>query len=142
MAFSVPLSVIDIRQRRLPNRIVVPGLALTLLAQILAALINFDAVQLGKALLCAAVVFALGLGANRLGAMGMGDVKLLSLIALAFGWWSLTSLGIALASGFVLAALVVLAQLTFARRHLTSTLPLGPYLLFGCLVATTALVWS
>lgn len=142
LAVSVPLSFFDVKQRRLPNKLVLPGFPISLLGQILAGILtrNFWAMLL--ALLCCVVVFAVALLANRAGAMGMGDVKLMALIAMSFGWWGPSSVLIALGSGFIVAALAVLAFFMVGHQRLTSTIPLGPYLLFGVGVAFTALVWS
>ncbi|MFM5904211.1 MAG: prepilin peptidase [Microbacteriaceae bacterium] len=141
-AVAVPLSVIDIKQRRLPNRLVVPGLVITLVCESLAAMLSAQWPRLGSAVLGSMIVFAVSFWLNHLGAMGMGDVKLLTLIALIFGWWSWPALGIALLAGFGSAVLVTSVQLIWNRSRMTQTIPLGPYLLFGCLAAATALAWS
>ena len=42
LAVSLPLAIIDIRQRRLPNRLVLPGLAITWLAHVSAVLFGAE----------------------------------------------------------------------------------------------------
>ncbi len=142
LAVAIPLTIFDIRQRRLPNKLVLPGFPVTLVGQLAASIVTQDFWPMLWAFLSAVVVFALALLANRAGAMGMGDVKLLTLIALGLGWWGAPTVLLALTTGFFLAALVVLGYLMVGRHKLSSTIPLGPYLLFGAGVAATALVWS
>jgi len=142
VAVAVPLSFFDIKQRRLPNKLVLPGLAVTIVGQLIAAIGGGIFWSMLWAFMSAVIVFALALLANRAGAMGMGDVKLLTLIALSLGWWGAPFVLIALATGFGTTTLVVLSYFVVGRLKLTSTIPLGPYLLFGVAVATTALVWS
>lgn len=142
LAVAIPLTVFDIRQRRLPNKLVLPGFPVTFLGQLAASIAAQDFWPMLWAFMSAVIVFALALLANRAGAMGMGDVKLLALIAIALGWWGAPLLLLALTTGFFVAAFVVLGYLVAGRHKLSSTIPLGPYLLFGAGVATTALVWS
>ena len=142
LAVAVPLSIFDVNQRRLPNKLVLPGFPITLIGQLLAGILTRNFWAMLWAFLCGLVVFSLALLANRGGAMGMGDVKLLALIAMSFGWWGPSTVLIALGSGFIVAALAVLTFFMVGRQRLTSTIPLGPYLLFGVGVAFTALVWS
>jgi len=142
LAVALPLSIFDIRQRRLPNKLVLPGFPIAVLGQLAAAAVGANFWPMLWAFLSAVVVFTLALLANRAGAMGMGDVKLLALIALSLGWWGAPQVLMALGSGFFLAALVVLTFMATGKLKRTSTIPLGPYLLLGAGVATTALVWS
>jgi leader peptidase (prepilin peptidase)/N-methyltransferase len=142
MVASIPLTVYDIKQRRLPNKLVLPGFPISVAGQLVAAIAASNFWPLIWAFISASCVFCLALLANRGGAMGMGDVKLLTLIALSLGWWGVPSVLLALGTGFGVAATVVLGYFMVGRLKLTNTIPLGPYLLFGAGVATTALVWS
>jgi len=142
LAVAVPLSVIDVRQRRLPNRLVLPGLPVALAGQLLGCLIGADWVRVLVALGWMLGGFAFGLLFNRLNALGMGDVKLIALICLNLGWfgwqWPLS----ALTAAFGLATVLVLAFFATGRYRLSSTIPLGPYLLAGFLASTIGLVVS
>jgi leader peptidase (prepilin peptidase)/N-methyltransferase len=142
LAVAAPLSIFDFRQRRLPNKLVLPGFPVAILGQLFAAIAGVNFWPMLWACLSAVVVFTLALLANRAGAMGMGDVKLLALIALSLGWWGAPQVLLALGSGFFAAALVVLTFMATGRLKRTSTIPLGPYLLLGAGIATTARVWS
>ena len=142
LAVAVPLSIIDVRQRRLPNRLVLPGLPIALAGQIVGCLLGATWLALGVGVAWMLAGFVVGLGFNRLNALGMGDVKLISLICLNLGWfgwqWPLTALTVA----FGAATVLVLALFAFGRYRLSSTIPLGPYLLAGFLASTIGLVVS
>ena len=142
LAVSLPLAIIDIRQRRLPNRLVLPGLAITLLAHVAAVLFGADWARMLTAWLTATLVFALAAVANGFGALGMGDVKLMALMTASLAWFGWQHPLIAFAVTFVLATVGVLVLFVARRVKLGSTLALGPYLLAGFASAAIALVWS
>jgi len=133
-ACGVPLAVIDVRTRRLPD---------TLTAASLAGVVGFlaltanwqDVATAGAGGLAVGAFFVL-LALTRPSSAGLGDAKLgLSTGALAgwFGW------GVVLGSmvaAFVLAAAVGCWLLATGRATLRGTnLPFGPSLLGGCLAA-------
>jgi leader peptidase (prepilin peptidase)/N-methyltransferase len=142
LVFSIPLAFIDIRQRRLPNKIVLPGLAITLVGQVLSVLAGAQWQQLAVAWATAVTVFALAAVANYFGALGMGDVKLMALMTAALSWFGWQHPLIAFAVAFVLATVAVLVLFVARRAKLGSTVALGPYLLAGFAVAATGLAWS
>lgn len=125
----VVLSVIDLRTRRLPNRIVLPAAGLVLAAQIAIAPDRWLEWILGALgafsfLLVAALINPKG--------MGMGDVKLALLLGAALGWAVAPALFIGLAAA-ALAGLALIARGGWAARK--ATVPLGPFLALGGLVA-------
>ena len=142
LLMTLPLAFIDIRQRRLPNKIVLPGLAITLVGQVLSVLAGAQWQQLAVAWATAVTVFALAAVANYFGALGMGDVKLMALMTAALSWFGWQHPLIAFAVAFVLATVGVLVLFVARRAKLGSTVALGPYLLAGFAVAATGLAWS
>lgn len=132
------LTIIDLRHRRLPNKIVHPGAiaiaVLVVVARALGAPLDpLDAaiggVAFGGALLVVEV-------ASR-GGMGMGDVKLAGLIGLLVGAVDLASVAVAAGAAILLggvAAIVALARGADRR----SALPFGPMLAAGALIALFA----
>lgn len=140
-AVAWPLSVVDIREHRLPNKFVLPAFPITLIGLLVAAIIGNRWPQFGAALLSAVIALAVGLLANKFGSLGMGDVKLISATTLSLAWFSLLSPIIALVLGFVVAAVVIVVQLIRRRSNLSDAIALGPYLLFG-FVVTQILTWS
>jgi leader peptidase (prepilin peptidase)/N-methyltransferase len=146
-AFAIPLAVIDARHHRLPNRLVLPALLITLVGQLLAAALGAEGWRLPLALALASAAFGLGLVLSLRGFMGMGDTKLLTAMALALGWFSPLAFGLALLVSFGLAGAVALVATVLRGASLQTKMPLGPYLLAGHLAAlvqvlTTEVVWS
>jgi prepilin signal peptidase PulO-like enzyme (type II secretory pathway) len=123
----VAISAADIRYRLVPNRIVLPAAAVTIVAQtLLHPGVEWVAGGLGGALflLVAALAYPKG--------MGMGDVKLMLLIGFAVG----RAVPVALMLGMV-AALVPSAVL-FARHGTAARkmgIPFAPFLALGGVVA-------
>ena len=94
------------------------------------------------AFLAAATTFAISLVINRLGLLGMGDVKLMAVMSLALGWYSPLLPIIALGLSFLIAGIVAVVLLAIKRIKLGSSMPLGPYLIAGFLGAITLALWS
>jgi leader peptidase (prepilin peptidase) / N-methyltransferase len=122
------LALIDLRQRRLPNAVTAPALVLAASA----AVLGRDPPALDT-MLAAAVVLAVSW---RLGAVGMGDVKLGTALAgtvhLLLG---AEGLAVAVAGCAALAALLAAEAVRSGDRHI----PLGPPML---LASWTALALS
>jgi leader peptidase (prepilin peptidase) / N-methyltransferase len=142
IAVAVPLSVIDIKQRRLPNRLVLPGIALALIAQALASAVSRGWMSFLVSVALGVAAFLLFWLVNSIGAIGMGDVKLITLIVLCLAWFDWVWAALAIGVAFVLATILVLIGFTFRRSRIGSTIPLGPYLLAGFASSVTALVLS
>ena len=119
------LAMTDLREHRIPNRVVLPAAALC------AALAGRT--TLDNSLPALGIVAALFLVALlRPAVLGMGDIEEALLIALALGA-AATS---ALVFGLVLAALAGVALiLRRGRAALGIALPLGPFLALGATVA-------
>ncbi len=124
----VVVAAVDLKTRRVPNRLVYPGLVFGVLTPPLFGLEPLTEAVAGGAL-AFAIMLALALAGR--GAMGMGDVKLATLSGLAIGlggvlpWLVLT---------FVPAALVALVLLVTRRARLRDSLPLAPFLAGATLV--------
>ena len=136
-----PLSRTDIREHRLPNRLVLPAFPISLVGLVAAAFISHRWLDLALTILASVIAFAIGLLVNRYASLGMGDVKLISATTLALAWFNPLAPLIALVLGFVLAALVIFVQLIRGRTNLQNAIALGPYLLAG-FVFTQILTWS
>jgi len=137
-----PLAKTDILERRLPNKYVLPAFPITWLGQLLAGVTGAGFVNMLWALLAGVVTFTLSLLINRLGLLGMGDVKLMTVMALALGWFSPLLPIIALGLSFLIAGVVAIWLLLRKRIKLGGSMPLGPYLIAGFLGAVTLAVWS
>jgi leader peptidase (prepilin peptidase) / N-methyltransferase len=131
------LSVIDLRLHLLPDRVLLPGIAVTAALLALAAALDDAWPDLVRALIAAAVSFVLLLGMALIApaGLGMGDVKLAALLGLVLGWlgWPAVLLGFFL--GFLLQAVLGLVLLAAQRAGRRTELAFGPALLVGSLVA-------
>jgi leader peptidase (prepilin peptidase)/N-methyltransferase len=128
LAVLAVLSWHDVRERVIPNRIVLPSWALVLALQFGAHPERWRewlAASFGAALffLVPALVFPAGLG--------MGDVKLAGLIGAALGHHVFAGLVIGVLCGGLWAGALLLLRGFDARR---TTLPYGPFLAAGAAV--------
>jgi leader peptidase (prepilin peptidase) / N-methyltransferase len=137
-----PLAKTDIQQRRLPNKYVLPAFPIILLGQFIAGIISGDWWNMLWAVLAMLVTFFVSLGVNRLGLLGMGDVKLMAAMALALGWYSMILPVLALLISFFVAGIVALSFLALGKIKLGGSMPLGPYLIAGFFGAITVGAWS
>jgi leader peptidase (prepilin peptidase)/N-methyltransferase len=129
----VPMALIDLDHRIIPNRLTGPGALL--------------AVALGTALDPAGEVGRLlaGLGAGGFfllaaiaspGGMGMGDVKLAGVLGLFLGPPVAVALLVALVAGVAVGAAIIAARGAAAGRK--TAVPFGPFLALGGVVALLA----
>jgi leader peptidase (prepilin peptidase) / N-methyltransferase len=131
----IALSVIDMRVKRLPNRLVYPSVLIAAPYIVVADLAggHLDAIRAGIGLL----VYGVGLLIVALIApsgMGMGDVKLAGLIGLVLGSIGLALVAVAAGVGILLGGVgAIVALLAGAGRK--SRVPYGPFMAGGALVA-------
>jgi leader peptidase (prepilin peptidase)/N-methyltransferase len=139
-AVTPELVRIDLREHRLPNRMVVPGIGVGLVAAALSWAVTGEPplVPLVAAVATAGLLFVLSFA----GGIGMGDVKLAALIGLAC-----PALAIALTApvaGFLLggiaASRIMVRGLLAGRGREAGRghLAFGPYLLLGYWIAVAA----
>lgn len=125
--------VVDLRERRIPNAVTYPLLALGLVARP-------DGIGLAPVanVVAALVTFGLfALFAFR-GWMGMGDAKLAAVVALAAG--PVVAV-VALWLAFALGAVVGLALVAARRLSRRQAIPFGPFLALAGIVAVLAPAW-
>jgi leader peptidase (prepilin peptidase)/N-methyltransferase len=129
LAVAIPLITTDISERRLPNKLVLPSIPITLVCWIALAVIYGLWQPLFVALACALLVGVLGFVAVVVGGIGMGDVKLtfaLVLVVSWFSWW----LGLLIPVLGVGIGLLVASYEVFVRKQLrSSSIPIGPFLI-------------
>jgi leader peptidase (prepilin peptidase)/N-methyltransferase len=137
-ALLVAISVIDIRTKKFPNRIVYPALLVSAGYLVTARIAGADVdllrsalgfLALGGGFLLIALVVPKG--------MGMGDVKLAALIGLVLGSQGLALVGVAAGAGILLGGVgSIIALAAGASRK--QAIPFGPFLAAGALVAIFA----
>ena len=123
------LATIDVAERRLPNRIVLPSAAAVLVAQ--TVLVPDRTLEWALSAVGASLVLFLPHLVNPAG-LGMGDVKLGLLLGAALGSAVLPALFIGLLAAAAYALVLLAVQGLAARRQ---TIPLGPFLAFGGIAA-------
>lgn len=126
-----PLAVIDLREHRLPNRLVLPTYPIALVSQLVATVISMDWARFLFGVLCAVLVLVIGILANYFDVLGMGDVKLAGALALILGYFNPYLPIVAIGIAFVLAFGVIIILLFKGRVSLGTSIPLGPYLLLS-----------
>ena len=131
LAVAWPLAVIDLREHRLPNRLVLPAYPIALVSQLVATIISMDWARFLVSVLCSLVVLVIGIIANYFDVLGMGDVKLAGALALILGYFNIYLPIVAIGIAFVLAFGVILVLLTKGKVSLGTSIPLGPYLLLS-----------
>lgn len=139
---AIPLTVIDLREHRLPNRIVLPVFPIALLAQLAACLAGAAWVRFAIAVGVAIAVFVVGVFANYWDWLGMGDVKLISALCLTLGFFSPWLALLAIGISFVLAFLLIVIKLFRGKASFGQSIPLGPYLLISFIGTVVAQVWT
>lgn len=134
---TVWLSIIDFREKRLPNKIVWP-LNIFIAAMLgTHALVSNTMDSYLRALLagaaCFAVFFAMRFFSPN--SMGFGDVKLSIAIGLMLGYLSWNAVINGIFIGFVAAAIFALIGLATKKLKFKGSLAFGPFMLLGAWVA-------
>jgi leader peptidase (prepilin peptidase)/N-methyltransferase len=129
----VPIALIDLDRRIIPNAITLPASVAAVAA---AALLDpsFLTEQLAAGA-AAGGFFLLAALAHPRG-MGMGDVKLAAMLGLYLGRAVAPAIMVALVSGVVVGALVIARK--GAREGRRTAVPFGPFLALGAVVALFA----
>jgi leader peptidase (prepilin peptidase)/N-methyltransferase len=126
----VPVTLIDLEHRLIPNRITAPAAGAALVA-----IVALDPGFLVEALVAATAAggfFLLAAIASPRG-MGMGDVKLVALLGLYLGRAVGPAILVALVLGVVVGAAIIARKGTTAGRK--TAVPFGPFLAAGGLLA-------
>ena len=133
---GILLAAIDLRCLRLPDALVALLAAVTVLPLSLGALLTGEPARLGRAALAALLsgviylIIALLPGAG----LGLGDVKLATVLGFTLGFVGWPALAAGLLAPHVINGPVALALLLTRRAKRRTALPLGPALLAGALV--------
>jgi leader peptidase (prepilin peptidase)/N-methyltransferase len=126
----VAVSVTDLETRRVPNRVIVPSLAVALLAR---TALDPSARWAVGALASGGLLFVLAV-AHPAG-LGMGDVKLGAFLGALLGWYGILALVLGSFAAFVPAAAVLVRR---GRAGAKVGLPFAPFLAAGGVAALLA----
>jgi leader peptidase (prepilin peptidase)/N-methyltransferase len=138
---TMVLVLTDLDHKRIPNRILYPGIVMGVLLLTVGAVTDGTISQVPRGLAGAGIYFGLLLVIALVarGGFGMGDVKLAVLLGLflAFRSWDTLWSGIFLA--FLIGGVVSLLLLISRRKGRKDAIPFGPALVGG---AWVALAWG
>ncbi|WP_308798643.1 prepilin peptidase [Agromyces silvae] len=137
LAAATVLALVDLRERRLPNRVTGPAFVVVAVLLTAAAMASGAWAALLWAVLGGAAMFVtyLLVALASPAAMGMGDVKLAGLIGLVLGWFGFDAWLIGLLAAFVLGGSVAIIALALRRVTLRTSIPFGPSMLAGALLS-------
>jgi len=131
----IPILLSDVKDGRVPNKIVLPLMALTLLSWLTLAIWQGEWARFGISVLFFIGVTVLGLFLNvKYDLLGMGDIKLLSTLMMILGWFSW---GVALSFLPILAVLSVFVAIFTIKFSRATVIRLSPLTLltFGFALA-------
>lgn len=131
--FLIPLFLLDLRYKILPDVITLPGLVVAVGVGI-ASQRSFDSLLIGGIL--GAGFFGLQYAVSRGKWIGDGDIRLGGMMGLALGW-QLTL--VALALSYVAGALISVPLLLTQKKQWTSEIPFGVFL---TLATYAVLLWG
>ena len=136
-AASTVLTLVDLAEKRLPNAVVFPTLGVVAVLLVPATWAVGTWWPLLWAAAGAAGMFAVYflLALISPSAMGMGDVKLALVIGLLLGWFGLSAWLVGLLAAFVVGGVIALVALALRRVTLRGSIPFGPSMLAGALIA-------
>jgi leader peptidase (prepilin peptidase)/N-methyltransferase len=135
--FGLALSVIDIREHRLPNNLLAIAALAGLAAVATSAISSDDLGALVRAVLGAVIVFGalLVMALVAPTGLGMGDVKLGAITGLYLGWlgWSWLFWGTFI--GFAMGAVWAVALIMIKKAQRSTPIAFGPFLILGVVVS-------
>ena len=136
-AASTVLTLVDLAEKRLPNAVICPTLAIVAVLLVPPTWASGDWIALLWAVIGAAAMFAVYflLALISPSSMGMGDVKLALVIGLLLGWFGLNAWLVGLLAGFVVGGVIAIVGLLLRRVTLRGSIPFGPSMLAGALIA-------
>lgn len=140
LVICIAASVVDIREYRIPNRLVAIGVVLLLVILSAASLIehSWQPLLYGVGGGLAFFIAYLALALISPSGMGMGDVKLAAVVGLMLGPLGVTASFVGFYTAFVCGAVFGLTRILLRRGELRSRLPFAPFMTVG---ATVGLLW-
>lgn len=135
LLWGLVLVHIDLRVRRLPDRLTLPAYPVTAVALLACSATTDRWSALAEAAASAGVAVAvftlLALLSPGAGGLGLGDVKLAGVLAALLGWWDWRAAAVGLAAGFVLGGLAAAVLLITRRADRHSHIAFGPAMVAG-----------
>lgn len=136
-AVLVALSEIDVKVRRLPREISYPA-AVVGVSLLVADALTRDRADRAVMVLAGAAVFTIAMFVLFVigrGSLGDGDVRIAPLLGSFLGYWSPRLVLSALLAASLVATVVALGFMVVKRSGRGTTLPFGPFLALGTVIA-------
>ncbi|MDO8669066.1 MAG: prepilin peptidase [Candidatus Buchananbacteria bacterium] len=124
-AFLVVIFVYDLKHYIIPDKIIFPAIAVTLVYNFWKS--DFLLSAFGAAAFFLAIVLV-----SKGKWMGVGDIKLAFLMGLVLGWPNILA---ALFLSFLIGAIIGLGLIIWGKKTIKSEVPFGPFLTIGTLIA-------
>jgi len=127
--FSIPASIIDIKQKRVPDWIVFPGVAVIIGLRVFC--LGDPLMQLLLEMIAGSLIL-FGIRLLTIGKLGMGDVKFAALMGVFIGFpkWFIAA-GLASLIGLLFAVIGLLSGMI----NTNTKIPFAPFLTAGSIVA-------
>lgn len=138
---ATPLVLTDLRQRRLPNRLVLPVLASAVICTTIASALTTEWMRLGWSFFSSVTIFLIGLTLVRWSQVGMGDVKLAMALGHALGWFNPGLPWMAIWLAYMLASVQSIwrryrkSRSRVALAAVEESIAFGPYLFAGFILS-------
>lgn len=131
----IELAVVDVNTRRLPNLLTMPAIPLGALLVWGASLLGAPPDREALTAVVAVVVLALAVAWWWPAALGMGDAKLICVMAVLAAPVGPSAVWVAAFGGLVLSGLFSAVLIVTGRRDAGRTVPAGPFLAAGAVLA-------
>jgi len=135
-ATGTAIAIVDLREKRIPNRMLLTATPIVTVLLAAALLLRGEPGRLVAVLVGAAAMFALYLVIALAvpAAMGMGDVKLAALLGGVLGATGLTGWLVGLLGAFLVGGVVAVIALVTRRIGLRGSIPFGPWMVVGAVI--------
>jgi leader peptidase (prepilin peptidase)/N-methyltransferase len=128
-ATAIPLLIVDIKEHRLPNKIVLPMIGIALLTHLVLAVWTGAWASLGVSVGLGFATLMLGIYLNYKEHIGMGDVKLMTGLTMITAWFSPLIALMFLPLLVVIGAVVVIFAISISPVY--RRVPMGPTILLA-----------
>ena len=130
------ISIIDIQEMRIPNRILFPTYLVTTFLMLIASVMEREILHVVIAIIGSmfSVFLFYFIHLMRPKGLGMGDVKFAGLLGLILSWFAFPSGLWGLALAFIASAVFSAFAIVFRFRKFDLLIPFGPFMVFGLLV--------
>jgi leader peptidase (prepilin peptidase)/N-methyltransferase len=138
---GIPIVYIDLRENRIPNKLVLPATGALIITTLVLPFITGDWLKALLTILIAFAVFSLLTYFSFRGWIGMGDVKLVTTMGMALSPFSLANWAW-LVGGVVLIVGMVVAYKMFISKRTKDNVPLAPTIYFAYTLLVGIIIYT